>query len=248
MATMLDEHRAASHPARNLLDVRRSAVLLDSRPLMLEILESVLESIDVATIAKHSTPQEALETIRTKRPGVFIVALPGGDSNMVGLESIREALAVAPAIKAVVLTDTSDTRAVEEAFEVGAVAAVSLAGQRDDVALAVGQALEPSIYLAHALLSGHARAQTEPSGPGGTLTRREREILKLVAEGYPNSRVARLLWVTEKTVKFHLSNIYRKLAVTNRTEASRWAQRNGLLTDAPTDQSARAPGAAHISW
>ena len=61
------------------------------------------------------------------------------------------------------------------------------------------------------------------------LTRRELEILRLVAEGHSNSQLAQLLWVTEQTVKFHLSNIYRKLDVSNRTEASRWAQLNGLL-------------------
>ena len=66
---------------------------------------------------------------------------------------------------------------------------------------------------------------------GGTigLTRRELEILRLAAEGHSNSQLARMLWVTEQTVKFHLSNIYRKLNVANRTEASRWAQRNGIL-------------------
>ena len=61
------------------------------------------------------------------------------------------------------------------------------------------------------------------------LTRREIEILQLVAEGHSNAGVAKLLWVTEQTVKFHLSNIYRKLGVANRTEASRWAQLQGLL-------------------
>ena len=61
------------------------------------------------------------------------------------------------------------------------------------------------------------------------LTKRELEILQLVAEGHSNSQLARILWVTEQTVKFHLSNIYRKLDVANRTEASRWAQLHGLL-------------------
>ena len=65
------------------------------------------------------------------------------------------------------------------------------------------------------------------------LTRRELEILQLVAEGHSNSQLARMLWVTEQTVKFHLSNIYRKLDVANRTEASRWAQLNGLLSTHP---------------
>jgi DNA-binding CsgD family transcriptional regulator len=61
------------------------------------------------------------------------------------------------------------------------------------------------------------------------LTRREVEILRLVAEGHSNSTLAKMLWVTEQTVKFHLANIYRKLNVANRTEASRWAHLNGML-------------------
>ena len=238
MATMLDEHRTVIHAATHRYDGGHSAVLLDTRAPMLEILESVLEAIDVATLAKHTRPSDALEAIRTERPDVFIVELPGGERNLAGLESIRQARALVPMIKPIVLADTSDAATVGAAFEVGAVAAVSLAGERDDVILAVRQALEPSIYLAHALLSGPARTRNDAGGPGGELTRREREILRLVAEGYPNSRVARVLWVTEKTVKFHLSNIYRKLAVTNRTEASRWAQRNGLLLDTPADRGA----------
>ena len=66
------------------------------------------------------------------------------------------------------------------------------------------------------------------------LTRRELEILRLVAEGHSNAQLAKMLWVTEQTVKFHLSNIYRKLDVSNRTEASRWAQVRGLLPANPS--------------
>jgi hypothetical protein len=54
-----------------------------------------------------------------------------------------------------------------------------------------------------------------------------------VAEGNTNARIGRQLWVTEQTVKFHLSNIYRKLGVSNRTEASRYALMNGLTGDTP---------------
>ena len=71
------------------------------------------------------------------------------------------------------------------------------------------------------------RQQAAQDQPG--LTKRELEILQLVAEGHSNGELARMLWVTEQTVKFHLSNIYRKLDVANRTEASRWAQLHDLL-------------------
>ena len=61
------------------------------------------------------------------------------------------------------------------------------------------------------------------------LTKRELQILRLTAEGLSNRLIAKRLWVTEQTVKFHLSNTYRKLGVSNRTEASRKAQLSGLL-------------------
>lgn len=78
------------------------------------------------------------------------------------------------------------------------------------------------------------RQRRRRRGPGG-LTRREMEVLRLVASGATNRAVARTLWVTDQTVKFHLSNIYRKLDVGNRFEAARWAWDNGILDAGCTD-------------
>ena len=61
------------------------------------------------------------------------------------------------------------------------------------------------------------------------LTERELEILRALAEGLANGQIAKRLWLAEQTVKFHLTNIYRKLGVSSRTEAVRWAYRHGLL-------------------
>ena len=69
------------------------------------------------------------------------------------------------------------------------------------------------------------------------LTDRELEILRLVAEGHTNGRIARELWVTEQTVKFHLSNTYRKLGVANRTEASRYAHMHDLVVRVSSSRS-----------
>jgi DNA-binding NarL/FixJ family response regulator len=103
--------------------------------------------------------------------------------------------------------------------------------QPEDLAFAVRQALQRSVYLVDEgqqwSSSPPAPATVVPAAHG--LTRRELEILRLVADGSSNGQLAKKLWVTEQTVKFHLSNIYRKLDVANRTEASRWAQLNGLL-------------------
>jgi DNA-binding CsgD family transcriptional regulator len=83
----------------------------------------------------------------------------------------------------------------------------------------------PGSRTAAAVQSTHVPTEDLPD-----LTRRELEILQLVAEGHSNTQLAKMLWVTEQTVKFHLSNVYRKLDVANRTEASRWAQLHGLLS------------------
>ena len=87
----------------------------------------------------------------------------------------------------------------------------------------------------HAVANGAARQEPRETPPlpvaePNPLTARELEILGAVAEGHTNARIGRLLWVTEQTVKFHLSNIYRKLGVSNRTEASRYALVNGMVT------------------
>ena len=93
----------------------------------------------------------------------------------------------------------------------------------DDLMAAIRQSFEQSIFLA----TSRSARPTGGEMPGtsrrperaGNLTKRETEILRLVAEGYSNSQAAEMLWVTEQTVKFHLSNIYKKLHVANRTEA-----------------------------
>jgi DNA-binding NarL/FixJ family response regulator len=66
-------------------------------------------------------------------------------------------------------------------------------------------------------------------GAWAGLTEREAQILVAVARGLSNQAIARELWVTEQTVKFHLTNIYRKLRVANRTEAARYAYERGLV-------------------
>jgi DNA-binding CsgD family transcriptional regulator len=114
------------------------------------------------------------------------------------------------------------------------------------VASAVRQAFAHSVFTADSDLAAAVEPVAAPARkerPGG-LTKRELEILKLVAEGHSNAGLARMLWVTEQTVKFHLSNVYRKLDVSNRTEASRWAQLNGLLS--PHGDEVEAHGAIEL--
>jgi DNA-binding NarL/FixJ family response regulator len=130
--------------AQSHREAGRFAVLLDTDPLMLEILARVLRTVDVITLGKNTSPDATLETIREERPDVFVVEVPAGDAAPAALECIREARRIAPEIKPIALVDASDRTAVAAAYAAGAYAAVSLRGQTGDLALAVRRALEPS--------------------------------------------------------------------------------------------------------
>ena len=123
-----------------------------------------------------------------------------------------------------------DRAHVEAAFAAGAAAYVLKSADPDDLRSAIRQAFAHSVYLPGSRTAAAVQSTNAPTEDLPDLTRRELEILQLVAEGHSNTQLAKMLWVTEQTVKFHLSNVYRKLDVANRTEASRWAQLHGLLS------------------
>jgi DNA-binding NarL/FixJ family response regulator len=218
------------------------AVVLDPHPIWLDAVELVLARIGATVVAKTSSGREALATIEERKPRLLTLELDHGPDEPDGFEVIRRATGLVPSLRTIVLSAHHDTSHIDAALAAGAAAYVVKTAHPDDVASAVRQAFDHSVYLASGPRPA-ARAEApeaHESEPPGSLTRRELEILRLVAEGHSNSQLARMLWVTEQTVKFHLSNVYRKLGVANRTEASRWAQLKGLLT--PEESSISAPG------
>jgi DNA-binding NarL/FixJ family response regulator len=206
----------------------RTAVLLDPHPLWLDAVEQVLDRNGFAVAGKATTTDEALQLIAENEPDVLVteIEIDGDDGN--GLACLRRARELVPTMKSIVVSRYDDPEHIEEALDAGAHAYVIKTAHRDDLASAIRQAFDHSVYLARERSARPAPATEEVDEAVG-LTRRELEILQLVAEGHSNAQLGRMLWVTEQTVKFHLSNIYRKLDVANRTEASRWAQVHGLL-------------------
>lgn len=208
----------------------RTAVVLDEQPLWLEAMEQLLGRVGVNIVGKTTDPAEALELVEEHRPDILLADYGVSDGDLDAVECVRKAQELHPELKTVVLSATDQPQHIASAFAAGASVYCVKTAAQDDLMAGIRQAFEASIYLAH---SAPAPAPPESvavlEAPG--LTRRELEILQLVAEGHSNSQLARMLWVTEQTVKFHLSNIYRKLDVANRTEASRWAQLRGLLPE-----------------
>jgi DNA-binding NarL/FixJ family response regulator len=216
-----------------------SAVILDRQPLWLEAVEIVLGRINVRIAAKTTSPAKALELIAARRPDLLVTGVSMDHGELDGIECIAHARELVPSLRAIVLSGHTDTDYIDRALDAGAIAYVVKSAHPDDLASAVRQAFQHSVFFAGSRPAGNGRPPA-PERDTHDLTRREREILQLVAEGHSNAKLAKMLWVTEQTVKFHLSNVYRKLGVSNRTEAARWAQLHGLLAEADTESSSGA--------
>jgi DNA-binding NarL/FixJ family response regulator len=210
----------------------KTAVLLDAHPLWLDAVEQVLTRIDVSVLGKSSDTESAMALLDEHQPDLLVAEIDGNGSYS-AVEWFGEMRERHPGTKLIVLSAQDEPSNIDAAFAAGAVAYVIKTAHPEDVCAAVRQAFEHSIFLPGSATpevrthdAAIARANEDDAS---LLTRRELEILQLVAEGHSNAQVGRMLWVTEQTVKFHLSNIYRKLDVSNRTEASRWAQMRNLL-------------------
>jgi DNA-binding NarL/FixJ family response regulator len=136
---------------------------------------------------------------------------------------LREASQQAPNAKRLLLTMRMDEEWLNDAFEAGADGVLSKTVHPVSMGTLLREISQGHVVQRFRVTRAPVSQEDCP------LTEREKEILTLAAEGYTNQRIARELWVTEQTVKFHLSNTYRKLGVANRTEATRYAYMHDLV-------------------
>ncbi len=205
--------------------------MVDRHAMWLEAVHGVLQSLDVAVVGRTTSPSEALRLVDAHRPDLLVTGIKMHPGEIDGLTFLRQARRTIPNVDAIVLSMYTEPERIEAAFEAGAFAYVVKTAHPDDLASVIRQTFTHSVYLAPPRrVAALALEAAAPAGDTPDLTRREREILRLLAEGHSNAQLAKLLWVTEQTIKFHLSNIYRKLGVSNRTEAARRAHTYGLLT------------------
>jgi DNA-binding NarL/FixJ family response regulator len=206
----------------------RVAVVFDRSELWLHALVRVLTAVDVAVSATTTSAEAAIKLVEERRPNLLVAGIDNGPTSADDMQSIQRAREQVAGLHVVVWSTVDDARAVKAAFAAGAAAYVLKTARLDDLTLAIRQVFERSIYLAKEWPLPDQVGEAASESRAVRLTPREREILQLVAEGYSNAQLARMLWVSHETVKFHLSNIYQKLEVTNRTEASRWAHVHGV--------------------
>lgn len=205
--------------------------IADDHRLMLDGIKRALETApDIEVVGEAMSGDEMLALLPTIEPDVVILDLrmPNGD----GLDTLSRIRQDHPGMKVIILSMFEDSEHIDQALQRGADGYVVKSINPLDLPSTIRQVVEGTVHL-----RGVATSATPTEGdtdvPKGVsvdvLTERELSILRLVAEGLSNLDIANRLFVTEQTVKFHLSNIYRKLGVANRTEATRYAYRAKLI-------------------
>jgi DNA-binding NarL/FixJ family response regulator len=186
---------------------------------------SALDGIELAGVAADGA--EAVEQCALLAPDVVLMDLdmPVLD----GIEATRRIVAAHDDVAVLVLTSFSDRPRIMGALEAGACGYLLKDVDADEVAEGIRAAARGESPLdpraARTILD--ARAAPDPLG---ALSQREREVLALLVEGLPNKLIARRLEISEKTVKSHLTRIFRELDVTDRTQAALWAERHAAGT------------------
>jgi two-component system NarL family response regulator/two-component system response regulator DegU len=199
-------------------------LIADDHRLIAEGIKRSLEAEgDFEVVAEASAGSQILPLIRRTKPDLVLLDLrmPGVD----GLTALEQIKRDHPAIKVVILSASTDHAVIKAALAKGASAYVIKSVNPVDLASTLRQAMEGSVF--HAVGLPPEGTATAASDLG--LTSREISILKALARGLSNQAIGKELFVAEQTVKFHLTNIYRKLNAANRTEAVRMAYQHGII-------------------
>jgi len=202
-------------------------VIADDHKLIVEgIKRALAEADDFEVVGEANSGSQVLPLVARTSPDLVLLDLrmPGAD----GLTCLSRIRKQHPSVKVVVLSVSTDESVIQTALKRGASAYIIKSISPIDLPSALRQAMEGTVYSAIGM--------PDPANPARAagLTERETAILTALARGLSNEAIGKELWVAEQTVKFHLTNIYRKLGVSNRTEAARLAYQHGLV-ESPID-------------
>ena len=205
---------------------RLRVMLVDDHELVRQGINYLLSSDEaIEVVAEGSSLAEGLVLARSAQAEVLVVDVSLGDGS--GLDLVRHARELRPRLGIVVLTMHDDDNTLLEALDAGASALVLKSGSADEVISAVKHAANSPDSFSGAGLAGALRRRSDPSRP--KLTVRETEVLERLAAGDSVASVAKQLYMSESTVKTHISKLYDKLKANNRASAVVAAIRLGFI-------------------
>jgi DNA-binding NarL/FixJ family response regulator len=196
-------------------------LLVDDHQLVRSGLSTLLGATDDITVVGEAADGRAA-VIAVTQSDVDVVLMDLSMPVLDGVAATRQVLQAKPETRVVVLSSFSDQSRVREAISAGAVGYVLKDCGPEELLSAVRSAA-----AGHAPLDPRVAGALLPrADPGERLTSRETEVLRLASTGMANKQIARALGITERTVKVHLGNVFRRIGVADRTSAALWAREN----------------------
>ena len=201
-------------------------IIADDHQLILNSLKATLDAADgFDVIGQTDSGAHVLPLVGRLAPDLVLmdVQMPGMD----GLTCLDQLQLRHPEVKVILISASAEESQIQNALRRGATGYILKSIDPADLPSALRQALDGTAFYA----VGGAESADEHLSRTIGLTEREVTILRALARGLSNKQLSQELFVSEQTVKFHLSNIYRKLSVSNRAEAVGYAHRHGLAGD-----------------
>jgi len=222
--------------------MKRLVVVADN-PLIAAAIRTGLRDSGAFELLGYVDPRKTTAA-RITQAAAEVVLVDDGDGSEPALALIESLRDHDEEIKIIALTLRMEGAWLERAFAAGASAAMSKAIHPSALTTLIREVVAGHIVHSPHSIRSVNRAPIAVAKEHSSLTERETEILCLVASGATNAEIARKLWITQQTVKFHVSNVYRKLDVANRTEACHYAHVHGLV--ASREQVASLSAAAPV--
>lgn len=204
-------------------------LLADDHVMVRQGVRAMLERAELDVVAEAENGRDAVSLARARRPDIAVLDFSMPLMN--GLDALQEVAAVSPATRSILLTMYADDQYVLQAIKVGARGYVLKSEASESLIQAIREVhhnnaiyLSPSI--SHVVVDAYLSRSEAPTDP---LTRRERQVLQLVAEGYSTKEAAGLLGVSTKTAESHRTRLMGKLGIRGTAELVRYAIRRGIV-------------------
>jgi DNA-binding NarL/FixJ family response regulator len=203
-------------------------VVADDHPIVRQGLVSVLEDEDdLEVVGTAATGREAVRLVQRQQPDVVLLDLEMPELD--GIDAIPLMLSARPSLGILVFTAYDTDERVLGAIRAGARGYLLKGASGEEIARGIRVVSAGGSYLEPRVANTLVAEVSTPHRPASGLSDREREVLRLVADGLPTKQIARSLSISERTVKFHVNSILRKLDADNRAQAVAVASQRGLL-------------------
>ena len=217
------------------MEGKKRIVIAEDHTILREGLKALFATDPVLDVVGEAEDgREAIRRVEELKPDLLMLDLSMPRMN--GIEAIREIKQQSPATKILVLTVHKTEEYVLASLEAGADGYVIKDATRAELLMAIANVLAGKRYLSpevsEKVIEGYlaGKKASKPLAPGDTLTVREREVLKLIAEGYKNKEIAEYLCISLKTVEKHRDNLMKKLDLHSSSALTAYAMERGLVT------------------